>query len=139
MVGVFLRSLTVTQVRMLISESVIPSLVVIALLVRTCPINATKTVTKDISIVLARIAVTKFAVDNVMAPCDDTVVPQRGSAMAAPSQIALITVEYTDMTSSQIANPLVRPILTFAGGFDGRLGNCCCEAAAAASDLLYVS
>lgn len=66
-------ALTVIQVLIVISAMVIPALVAMALLVRTCPIKATKTVTKDNSIVLAKMAVKTLAVDRSIEPPDDIV------------------------------------------------------------------
>jgi hypothetical protein len=83
----------VIHVLIVISAMVIPALVAMALLVRTWPIKATNTVTKDSSIVLAKMAVRTLAVDRSIEPPADIVRPHLGCAIATPSHVPLKMVE----------------------------------------------
>ena len=68
-----------TQFRIVISASVMPLVFRrIDFLVSTCPRKATKTVTKDNSIVLATSAATSVAVAGIRFPVDAMRWPQRG-------------------------------------------------------------
>lgn len=67
------------QLRIVISDKLTPFVFGSSeRLVRTWPRNEVKTVTKVISIVFARSAVTRFAVDGFNLPVEDMTDPQRG-------------------------------------------------------------
>lgn len=110
-----IHELTVIHVLIVISAIVMPSCAAIALLVKTCPMKATVTVTKDISIVLAKTAISKLAVDNGTGPLVDIVLPHLGSTMAVINQMPLNMVEYMDVMRSQTAGQLRRSIRTLVG------------------------
>lgn len=83
-----------TQLRIVISASDIPwALRMKALRVRTWPIHETKTVTKDISMVLAKRAASVVAVEGESEAPEAILWPHRGWRMAVTSQMPLPTVE----------------------------------------------
>jgi hypothetical protein len=98
------------QLRILISARVTPlDSLLNALRDRTCPKNATNTVTKDSSINFPKSCVRTLAVAAVSEPLVWIVLPHRGARIAMARYIPEKMVENTARTMIEIASQFDRP------------------------------